>query len=113
MSSQNAEVVEALKELRLGQSQLLATLQSLSNHVGFNPGSSTSSSGAAPSKGGGLFEAFKHVKGEEEGATTPSDDAVIRSQFGEDSGLQAPAAASPSQKSTLTSRIILTYVGCT
>ncbi len=115
MSAQNAEVVEALNELRLGQSQLLATLQSLSKNAGLAPGSSTSATG---SQGDGLDEALKAVKnmGEEESAITPSDDVVLRSQFGEDAGLQAlssPSAASPSQKSTLTSRIILTYVGCT
>lgn len=104
MSGQSPEVVEALNELRLGQSQLLSTLQALSNHVGFAPGSS-----ASPAPQSGLGEAFKAVKSEE-GAATSSDDAVIRSQFGEDSTSQPPTPASPSQKSALTSRIILTYV---
>lgn len=103
MSGQNAEVVEALNELRLGQSQLLATLQSLSNHVGFVPGSS-----ASPAPQAGLGEPFKAVKSDE-GASTPSEE-VMRSQFGEDATLQPPTPASPSQKSALTSRIILTYV---
>lgn len=103
MSGQNAEVVAALNELRLGQSQLLATLQSLSNHVGFVPGSS-----ASPATQGGLAKPFKALKNED--ASTPSDDAVIRSPFDEDTALQPPTPGTPSQKSTLTSRIILTYV---
>lgn len=103
----NAEVVEALKELRQGQSQLLATLQSLSNHVGFDP----SSASASPVQAG-LGEPFKDVKSEvTDDVPTASDDPVIRSQFGEDAVLQAPATPSSGQKSALTSRIILTYVG--
>lgn len=85
---QQSEVIDTLREIHHTQSQLLAAVESLTDRVSGSTLSETPTEHAPPT----------------------SSDSVIRSNLGEDGTLQAPAAPSPSQKSTSTSRIILTFV---
>jgi len=97
------EVTETLRLLRQGQSQLMATLESLSSQMGVpnTQGSPSTQVLGEPLKLG------KSVASED--AAPSSNEPVIRSQFAEDTSLPAPATpTSPTQKSALTQRIILT-----
>jgi hypothetical protein len=99
------EVTETLRLLRQGQSQLMATLESLSSQMGVpnTQGSPSTQVLGEPLKLG------KSVASED--AAPSSNEPVIRSQFAEDTSLPAPATpTSPTQKSALTQRIILTCV---
>lgn len=100
-----SEVTETLRLLRQGQSQLMATLESISSQMGVpnTQGSPSTQVLGEPLKLG------KSTAGED--AATSSNEPVIRSPFAEDTALQAPATpSSPTQKTALTQRIILTYV---
>jgi hypothetical protein len=97
------EVTETLRLLRQGQSQLMATLETLSSQMGVanTQGSPSTQVLGEPLKLG------KSVASED--AAPSSNEPVIRSQFAEDTSLPAPATpTSPTQKSALTQRIILT-----
>lgn len=106
-SNEQSDVMDTLKDIHQTQAQLLAAVESLSERFdSAMPGTETSLS--PPVSSG---KPSKTPSGNEDDSAPPtSSDSVIRSNLSEEATLQAPAPASPNQRSGLTSRIVLTCV---
>lgn len=94
------EAMDTLKDISQTQSQLLAAVESLSDRL--NAALPGSSHVTGPAEGLPVSE--QSGQGE-----LPESDAPIV-QPGSDGTLQAPAPATSPQRTSLTSRIVLTYV---
>lgn len=106
-AAQSSEVMDTLKEIHQTQSQLLAAVESLSDRVGPVLSGTTSIANHGAPKG----KSSQSENNGQSGAAPPtSSDSVIRSDLDEGGTLQAPSTASPNQRTTLTSRIVLTYL---
>lgn len=105
-NAEQAEVMETLRELHQTQSQLLEAMETLSARVGI------AVPGAASPPGRVDLATNKSLEKKDQPDSTPttSSDSVIRSNLSGGETLQAPAPSSPSQRPSLTSRIVLTSV---
>jgi hypothetical protein len=103
--NQQSEVMDTLREIHHTQSQLLAAVEALSDRLG-RVEATTKTSPAVASAGNKSVENTELKQTNETPAL--SSDAIIRAPLEEGASLSAPAPASPSQRSALTSRIILT-----
>lgn len=101
--AQKPEVMDTLNEIHETQTRMLAALENLTDRLNPSLSLPASQSTSEPTS-----EREERSSGNEqpEDSQLSSAAAILR---GEEGSLQAPAPASPTQRSALTSRIVLTY----